>query len=48
MKKADMIKELQELLVFLETRDRRTYPNTAIRDAHKIGRAVGVIKRILK
>jgi hypothetical protein len=47
MKKADMIKELQELLVFLETQSgERKIPE--IENAHKIGRAVGVIKRILK
>lgn len=47
MKKADMIKELQELLVFLEKEDgKRRIPE--IENAHKIGRAVGVIKRILK
>ena len=47
MKKADMIKELQELLIFLEKEEgKRNIPE--LESAHKIGRAVGVIKRILK
>jgi hypothetical protein len=47
MKKADMIKELEELLVILE-KENEECKIPEMENAYKIGRTVGVIRRILK